>query len=85
MRQVSIGPCFFFFLFFFVLCDGVFVRFSAKGVASKTPQTTFWGKSMSTTFYPKNEGEKGLFPVIFFLRFFIAFLAVSLHEELKNT
>jgi hypothetical protein len=24
-------------------------------------------------------------PVIFFLRFFIAFLAVSLHEELKNT
>jgi hypothetical protein len=40
---------------------------------------------MSKTFYKKVEGKK-LFPVTFFLPFFLLHcFAVSLHEELKNT
>jgi hypothetical protein len=45
----------------------------------------FWGKYMSKTFGRKKLRKK-LFPVVFFHRFFfISFLAVSLHEEPKNT
>jgi hypothetical protein len=44
------------------------------------------GESMSKTFYKKNEGGGGGGPVIYPLRFvLIAFLGVSLHEELKHT
>jgi hypothetical protein len=61
---------------------GVFLRFSAKGFQKHHLKKI--GKSMSKTFYKKVEGEKTCcchcFPSIF-----IAFLAVSLLEELKNT
>jgi hypothetical protein len=54
----------------------------------KNTTTSFWKKSMSKTFCQKLSGKK-LFlchlpspPLRFFV---IAFLAVSLHDELKNT
>jgi hypothetical protein len=51
-----------------------------RGVKKKTPQKakTFWKKSMSKKNYKKNEGGTEAL-------FLSAFLAVSLHDELKNT
>jgi hypothetical protein len=44
------------------------------------------GKVHVKNFWPKKLRKKNLFPVVFSHRFFfIAFLAVSLHEEPKNT
>jgi hypothetical protein len=66
------------------------VRFSAQGEFKNTKKT-FWGKSCQKLFAKKLQAVTGKTkknPVIFFLRssiFFIAFLAVSLHDELKST
>jgi len=51
----------------------------------KNTTKTFWGKSMSKTFCPKSWEKKTFFLSFFPSIFLIAFLAVSLHEELKNT
>jgi hypothetical protein len=63
----------------------VFVRFAA-GEIKNTTQTLF-EKIHVKNFLQKKLGGGGgfLIPVVFPLRFFTAFLAVSLHEELKNT
>jgi hypothetical protein len=64
----------------------VFVRSSTRGVQKRHKK--FLGKAHVKNFWPKKLREKGkklfscrLFPT----GFFIAFLAVSLHEEPKNT
>jgi hypothetical protein len=63
-----------------VFFNGVFVRFSTRGVQKHHKKR--FGESPS--FGRKVERKKN--PVVFTLRFvLIAFLAVSLHEELKNT
>jgi hypothetical protein len=46
---------------------------------------TFGGKSMSKPLSKTIEGKKTCFLSFFSFGFFIAFLAVSLHDELKNT
>jgi hypothetical protein len=72
-------------LFFFFY--GVFVRFSIlnKG-SSKTPLKTFWGNTCPKLLAEKVERKKTFFLSSFPIDFsFIAFLAVSLHEEPKNT
>jgi hypothetical protein len=54
----------------------------------KNTKNTFWKKSMSKPFYKEVEGKNTFFPIVFFFFpsvLFIAFLAVSLHDELKNT
>jgi hypothetical protein len=59
-----------------------FVRFSTRGV-KKRHKKTFWGKPMSKILAEK---VKNFFPLSFPFDFFlIVFLAVSLHEEPKNT
>jgi hypothetical protein len=58
------------------------VRFSVRGFQKH--DKTFWKKSMPKTFYKKVE-EESIFFCHLPLRLFIAFMAVSLHEELKNT
>jgi hypothetical protein len=46
----------------------------------------FLGKHHKKLFWPKKLRKTNFFPVVFSHRFFlIAFLAVSLHEEPKNT
>ena len=46
----------------------------------------FLGKIYVKNFWPKKLRKKNFFPFVFSHRFFfIAFLAVSLHEEPKNT
>jgi hypothetical protein len=47
----------------------------------------FWGKKIHVkNFWPKKLRKKNFFPVVFSHRFFfIAFLAVSLHEEPQKT
>jgi hypothetical protein len=60
------------------------VRFSTRGVQKHHKQIL--GKIYVKNFWPKKLREKNLFPFVFSHRFFfIAFLAVSLHEEPKNT
>jgi hypothetical protein len=56
-------------------------------MAFKNAIKAFWGKSMSKTQkkLPKKLRKTTFFPVVCFPRFFVSFLAVSLHEELKNT
>jgi hypothetical protein len=65
-----------------------FVRFSTRptrGVQKHhKPQTFFWGSPCQKLFAQKFEG-KNFSPVVYSPSIcFIAFLAVSLHEELKN-
>jgi hypothetical protein len=60
--------------YLFGLFYGVFVRFSTRGV--KKHHKTFWEKPCQKLFAKKVE-KKNVFPSILF----IAFLAVSLHEE----
>jgi hypothetical protein len=74
----------FFLVFLFEIFYGVFVRFSTRGVQKHHKK--LFGESPVKNFGPKKLRENKLF----FLRlfpsiFFIAFLAVSLHEEPKNT
>jgi hypothetical protein len=45
----------------------------------------FLENPFQTLFTKKVERETDLFPVVCFLSFFISFLAVFQHEELKNT
>jgi hypothetical protein len=78
-----VGRCLFFFFFgdFFY---GVFVRFSTRRVQKHHKK--LFGKVHVKNFWPKKLRKKKLvscrlFPSIFL----IAFLAVSLHEEPKNT
>jgi hypothetical protein len=59
------------------------VRFSTRGV--KKHQKSFLEKVHVKKKSQRSEGGKNFSLVIFFFDFFIAFLAVSLHEELKNT
>jgi hypothetical protein len=59
------------------------VRFST---GAKKHHNNLLGKIHVESFWPKKLRKKNLFPVVFSLRFvFIAFLAVFLHEEPKNT
>jgi hypothetical protein len=61
------------------------VRFSTRGV-QKHHKTLFWGNTCQKLLAEKVERKKNFFPFVFSHRFFfIAFLAVSLHEEPKNT
>jgi hypothetical protein len=64
--------------------NGVFVRFSTRGV-QKHHKKLFGGNPCQKLLAEKVEKKKlfsfRLFPSIFF----VAFLAVSLHEEPKNT
>jgi ribosomal protein L34E len=61
-----------------------FCAFLNKG-NSKTPQKPFGGSSCQKRLAEKVEKKK-FFPVVFSNRLFlIAFLAISLHEEPKNT
>jgi hypothetical protein len=60
------------------------VRFSTRGVQKH--HKNFFGKIHVKNFWPKKLREKKLFSCRLFPSiFFIAFLAVSLHEEPKNT
>jgi hypothetical protein len=62
-----------------------FLCVSQQGEFKNTIKT-FLGKYMSKTFGRKKLRKKTFFPVVFSHRFFlIACLAVSLHEEPKNT
>jgi hypothetical protein len=62
-----------------------FLCVSQQAGSSKTPLKTFCGKPCQKLLAEKVE-KKNLFPVVFSHRFcFIAFLAVSQHEEPKNT
>jgi hypothetical protein len=63
--------------------NGIFVRFSTRGV--KNTIKNFLGEVNVKNVLQKKLRKKNFFPVVFFLRFFIAFFAVSLCEELKNT
>jgi hypothetical protein len=58
--------------------------FLSKG-SSKTPFKPFGENPCKKTFYKKVEGGNFFFLSLFSCDFFIAFLAVSLHEKLKNT
>jgi hypothetical protein len=60
---------------------GVFVRFSTRGVQKHKKKLL--GKSKMVL--AEKAEKKNFFPVVFSHRFLIAFLAVSLHEEPKNT
>jgi hypothetical protein len=52
----------------------------------KKATKNFLGKAHVKNFWPKKLRKQNFFPVVFSHRFFfIAFLAVSLHEEPKNT
>jgi hypothetical protein len=63
-----------------------FLWVSQQGECSKTPLKTFCGKSMSKKLLAEKVEKKNSFPVVFSPRFFlVAFLAVSQHEEPKNT
>ena len=64
---------------------GVFVRFSTRGVQKH--HKNFLGQAYCQKLLAeKVERKKNFFPFVFSHRlFFIAFLAVSLHEEPKNT
>jgi hypothetical protein len=69
-----------------VFFNGVFVRFSTRGV-QKHHTKLFWGSPCRKLFAKKVE-KKNFVPVVcrFSFSFFLtAFLAVSLHDELKNT
>jgi hypothetical protein len=73
-----------FFFFSLSSLPSAFVRFSTRGV-QKHHKTIFGGNTCQKLLAEKVEGKNlfsfRLFPSIFF----IAFLAVSLHEEPKNT
>jgi hypothetical protein len=73
-----------FVLIFEILFYGVFVRFSTRGVQKH--HKNLFGESPCQKLLAEKVEKKKLFPVVFSHRFFlIAFLAVSLHEEPKNT
>jgi hypothetical protein len=60
------------------------VRFSTRGVQKHYKK--LFGESPCQKLLAEKVEKKKLFPVVFSHRFFfIAFLAVSLHEEPKNT
>jgi hypothetical protein len=64
-------------------CYGVFVRFLTRGVQKH--HTNFGESPCQKLLAEKVERKKHFFPVVFSLRFrFIAFLAVSLHEQPKT-
>jgi hypothetical protein len=65
--------------------NGVFCAFLNKEELKNTAKFVLVILAHVKNFLQNNPGEKQLPPVIFFLRFFISFLAVSLHDELKNT
>jgi hypothetical protein len=74
------------FFFPFICSHGVFVRFSTRGVQKH--HKNFLGEVHVKNFWPKKLRKKNFFPVVcrlFPSIFLIAFLAVSLHEEPKNT
>jgi hypothetical protein len=62
---------------------GVFVRFSTRGVQNTI--IVLGGSPCQKLLAEKVEKEQTSFLSSFPLDFFIAFLAVSLHEEPKNT
>jgi hypothetical protein len=73
------------FLFSFFFLVMAFLCVSQQGEFKISTTKAFSGKSMSKAPWPKKL-RKNFFPVVFSHRlFFIAFLAVSLHEEPKNT
>ena len=80
----QVGRCLFFknFRDFFY---GVFVRFSTRGVQKHHKKNL--GKIHVKNFWPKKMREKKLFSFRLFPSTFVLsrFLAVSLHEEPKNT
>jgi hypothetical protein len=62
-----------------------FLCVSQQGEFKNTTKNLL-GKVHVKSFWPKKLRKKNFFPVVFsHLFFFIAFLAVSLHEEPKNT
>jgi hypothetical protein len=64
--------------------NGVFVRFSTRGVQKHTKKLL--EKIHVKSFWPKKlRPKKNLFLSSFPVDFLSRFLAVSLHEELKNT
>jgi hypothetical protein len=69
------------YLFFWEVFLWRFCAFVNKG-SSKTPQKLFGGSPCQKLLAEKVEENLSSFPIDFFL---IAFLAVSLHEEPKNT
>ena len=71
----SSAPCFF--------VNGIFVRFSTRGVQKHHKQIL--GEIHVESFLPKKLRKQKCMPFFFLRLFFIAFLAVSLHEEPKNT
>jgi hypothetical protein len=60
----------------------VFVRFSTRGVQKH--HKNFFGEVHVKNLLPKKVKGEFFLPVVFFLRFFTRFFAVSLHEELKT-
>jgi hypothetical protein len=70
--------------FFLSSFPSVFVRFSTKGV--KNHRKKLFGENTCQKLLAEKVEKKNFFPFVFSHRFsFIAFLAVSLHEEPKNT
>jgi hypothetical protein len=68
----------------FIFSHGVFVRFSTRGVQKHYKK--LFGESPCQKLLAEKVEKKNLFHVVFSHRFlFIAFLAVSLQEEPKNT
>jgi len=62
-----------------------FLCVSQQGELKNTSKN-FFGEVYVKNFWPKKLRKKNFFPFVFSHRiFFIAFLAVSLHEEPKNT
>jgi hypothetical protein len=73
--------CFIFIFYFFM----AFLCVSQQGEFKNTIKN-FFGKIYVKNFWPKKLRKKNFFPFVFSHRLsFIAFLAVSLHEEPKNT
>jgi hypothetical protein len=72
------------YLLFFLLFFMVFLCVSQQGEFKNTIKNVL-EKIHVKNFWPKTLRDFCFFPFVFSRRFFIAFLAVSLHEELENT